>query len=201
MSIPGPGIFYFDFLVDKVHVGLLPILVVPPTGEPPAGQVQPGRRAGQGIVLDWGHLLHRFEQHPDGTLSLFYIYEVWPVLTDPAQPFGMDTRLVLQVSSPAIFSGDHRLSIVALDADGNRIGDLNGNISLAEVFPGRALGWQWIDLSGLGFPSEGDYVLEVIVDGQRVGASTSSRGAQGSGTRAKSSPGKSLGLAAGALAN
>jgi hypothetical protein len=59
-------------------------------------------------VLDWGHLLDRFEQHPDGTLSLFHIYEVWPVLTDPAQPFGMDTRMLLQVSAPTTFIGDHR---------------------------------------------------------------------------------------------
>jgi hypothetical protein len=169
MPIPSPGIFYFDFLVDNVHIGRLPILVMSQAGTPPAGRVQPARRAGQGIVLDWGHLMDRFEHYPDGTLSLFHVYEVWPVLTDAAQPFGMDTRMLLQVSAPTTFVGDHRLAIVALDADGNRIGDVAGSISLAEVFPGRALGWQWADLRTLGFPSTGDYVLDMLVDGQRVG--------------------------------
>lgn len=169
MSILGPGIFYFDFVVDNVHVGRLPILAVPHAGPPPAGQVQPARGAGQGIVLDWGHLMDRFEQHPDGTLSMFHVYEVWPVLTDPAQPFGMDSKMLLQVSAPTTFIGDHRLSIVARDADGNRIGDVDGNIPLAEVLPGRALGWLWTDLRSLGFPSAGDYVLDIMVDGQRVG--------------------------------
>jgi hypothetical protein len=71
MEIPGPGVYYFDFIIDGVHVGRLPMIMIGDTPERrlPTDPLNLGRFARPGIMLDWGHLLDSFEQHPDGTLT------------------------------------------------------------------------------------------------------------------------------------
>jgi hypothetical protein len=172
MGVPGPGVYYFDFIVEGVHVGRLPLMMIADTPDRkyPTDPLQLGRFARPGIMLDWGHLLDRFEQHPDGTLTLHHVYEVWPVLTNPSEPFEMDAKLLLQLSAPASFAGEHRLAVRAHDADGELIGDVAGGFTLAPIFPGRVTGWQWVDLKTLGFPSIGDYTLEVLADDDRIGS-------------------------------
>lgn len=84
-EIPGPGVYYFDFIVDGVHVGRLPLMAVAdtPDWKFPTDPVNLGRYARPGIMLDWGHVLDRVEQHADGTITLHHVYEVWPVLSPP----------------------------------------------------------------------------------------------------------------------
>jgi len=172
MEIPGPGVYYFDFIVDGVDVGRLPLMMIAdtPARRLPTEPLQLGRFARPGIMLDWGHLLDRFEHHAEGTLTLHHVYEVWPVLTSPSEPFAMDAKLLLQLSAPVSFAGEHRLSVHARDADGQRIGDVSGGFTLGAVFPGRVTGWHWVDLKGLGFPGIGDYSLEVLADDDPVGS-------------------------------
>ncbi len=92
------------------------------------------------------------------------------MLTDPFEPFAMDAKLLLQLSAPASFAGDHRLVMQARDADGQPIGDTSGVFTLAPTFPGRVGARHYIDLKGLGFPRTGDYSLEVLADGDRLGS-------------------------------
>jgi hypothetical protein len=92
------------------------------------------------------------------------------VLGDPSVPFEIDAKVLLQLSAPASFAGDHRLAIQARDADGELIGDVAGSLTLAEIYPGRVTGWQWVDLQGLGFPGVGDYSLEILANEERIGS-------------------------------
>jgi hypothetical protein len=172
MEIPGPGVYYFDFVVEDVHIGRLPLMMVADTPELslPTAPMQLGPFARPGIMLDWGHLLDKFEKHDDSTLTLHHVYEVWPVLDNSSEPFAMDAKLLFQLSAPVSLAGQHRTSIRLRDADGQQLGDVAGSITLGPSFPGRAAGLSWVDLKTAGLPGVGDYSFEVLVNDDRVGS-------------------------------
>ena len=171
LKVNGPGIYYFDFLVETQYLGRLPLLLF--TNQMPPGRVNRGLFRNKAADLEFGHIVQRAEPPaPDDPVGAFTLHGVVEGLGLPEpSPIRLEPlMLVLGLSADEGSDPSHRVSLQFRDGQGVAISDtIEATVPFVPFLPGVQFAVQTYDLANLVCPGPGLYQFHVSVDGRLVG--------------------------------
>jgi hypothetical protein len=171
LKIEGPGIYYFDFLVENQWVGRLPIVIA--SDEWPDGTVNRGALRRGPVDLEFGHIVQDIDpprtDDPEQGYSLKGVVDGFG-RRDPG-PFRVPPLfLIVGLTAAGDTHAEHELSVRLLDSKGNALSTSTGEaVTLQPFLPGSLFSMRGFALGNLACPGPGQHEFEVSIGGKAIG--------------------------------